>query len=220
MATFKQGIHGNFKGKVGNIVGSTWKGTGVMRIRPASVKNPNTELQQAQRQRFGLVGRFIQAHRNLVNIGFKAYSPGMTASNAAMSYNLANAISGEFPDQAVDMTKVQISRGILAPLTAAEITSTAPATIGLAWSNNSGMSNANETDHISVSCYDASTGEVVYFLNCAVRSDGNVTLNLAAEWSGKTLHVLAFFNSLKNPSDAVSRELISNTAYAGSVVLS
>lgn len=219
MATYKQGIHGNFAGKVGNIVGSTWKGTGVMRIRPASVKNPNTVRQQNQRMRFGLVGRFLQAHRYFVNIGFKAYSPGITAGNAAMSYNLANAISGEFPEQAVDMTKVQISRGTLAPLTAAEISSSSPATLGFAWSNNSGMSNANETDHLSVSCYDAASGEAVYFFNCASRADGNVTLTLPVEWSGRTLDVLAFFNSLKNPTDAVSREMVSNTTYAGSVVL-
>ena len=219
MGTINQGILGNFKGKVGNVVGSTWKGTGVMRIRAASIKNPNTERQQAQRQRFGLVGRFLQAHRYLINIGFKAYSPGITAGNAAMSYNLANAISGEFPEQAVDMTKVQISRGTLAPLTAPEITSSSPATLEVAWSNNSGMSNANETDHLSVSCYDADSGEAVYFLNCASRADGNVTLSLPAEWSGRSLQVLAFFNSLKNPSDTVSREMVSNTGYAGSVVL-
>ena len=136
-----------------------------------------------------------------------------------MSYNLANAISGEFPEQAVDMTKVQISRGTLAPLTAAEISSSSPATLGFAWSNNSGMSNANETDHLSVSCYDAAYGEAVYFFNCASRADGNVTLTLPVEWSGRTLDVLAFFNSLKNPTDAVSREMVSNTTYAGSVVL-
>jgi len=81
------------------------------------------------------------------------------------------------------------------------------------------MSNANETDHLSVSCYDAASGEAVYFFNCASRADGNVTLTLPVEWSGRTLDVLAFFNSLKNPTDAVSREMVSNTNYAGSVVL-
>jgi hypothetical protein len=49
MATIKQGILGAFSGKVGNVVGSSWKGIPVMKSLPPSVSNPRTAAQLAQR---------------------------------------------------------------------------------------------------------------------------------------------------------------------------
>jgi hypothetical protein len=217
MAIFKQGIHGGFRGRVGNIIGSTWKGKGVMKIRPASVTNPNTERQQNQRARFSLVGRFLQAFRNLVVIGFRAYTKSMTAINAAMSYNLANAVKGEFPDLLIDFSKVQISRGTLSPVTAVSATSSDPASLVVSWANNAQAGNANDTDQLSVSLYDSSSGEVVYFLNCASRADGTVILIVPAEWSGRTVEVLTFFVVLEGTMASTARESVSNTVWAGSV---
>ncbi len=219
MAKFKQGILGGFKGRVGNVVGSSWKGTDVMKIRPATVTNPNTERQQNQRLRFSLVGRFIQANRNLIQVGFRAYNKGMTVQNAAMSYNLANAVKGEFPNLNIDFSKVQISRGSLAPITAPAITSNDPAALVLNWINNSFVGSANDSDQLSVSLSDVASREVLYFLNCASRQDTTVTLNVPIEWSGRTVEVLTFFNALQNTVVTSVRESISNTQWAGSVMI-
>lgn len=43
MGTIKQGILGGFSGKVGTVIGSSWKGISYMRSRAQSVKNPRTE---------------------------------------------------------------------------------------------------------------------------------------------------------------------------------
>lgn len=51
----KQGILGGFSGKVGSVVGSSWKGINVMKSMPISVANPRTAGQVAQRGRFGNV---------------------------------------------------------------------------------------------------------------------------------------------------------------------
>lgn len=53
MATFKQGILGGFSGKVGGVIGSSWKGINTMRSQPASVLNPRTTAQVNNRNRFG-----------------------------------------------------------------------------------------------------------------------------------------------------------------------
>ena len=42
MGKISQGILGGFSGKVGNVVGGNWKGIDYMRVRPASVANPQT----------------------------------------------------------------------------------------------------------------------------------------------------------------------------------
>lgn len=49
MATIKQGILGAFSGKVGSVVGSSWKGIAIMKALPASVANPKTAKQVIQR---------------------------------------------------------------------------------------------------------------------------------------------------------------------------
>ena len=54
MGTIKQGILGGFSGKVGTVVGSSWKGISYMRGQAQSVKNPRTAKQMAQRDKFSL----------------------------------------------------------------------------------------------------------------------------------------------------------------------
>ncbi len=217
MATFKKGILGGFQGRIGNVVGSNWKGKEVMRIRPAVVSNPNSENQQKQRARFGLVGRFNQAHRNLIRIGFKAYAKDMTSSNAAMSYNLANAIAGEFPDLSIDFSKVRISMGNLATLTGVAVLSDAPASVTLNWADNTQAAYASESDQLIVSLTDQASGEVLSFPGCASRNQATVILNLPAEWSSRTAEVLLFLVSLDGKTSSNAREAVSNTVYAGSV---
>lgn len=45
MGTIKKGILGGFSGKVGTVVGSSWKGIAYMRSLPQNMKNPRTEGQ-------------------------------------------------------------------------------------------------------------------------------------------------------------------------------
>lgn len=217
MATFKKGILDGFNGRVGNVVGSTWKGKSVMKIRPATVTNPNTERQQIQRARFGMVGRFIQAHRNLIRIGFRAYSKDITTSNAAMSYNLSNAVAGEFPDISIDFSKAALSKGSLASVEGVSVVSESASTATLNWSDNSQESNASVSDQLMVSFYEKTTNSVVYFPGCATRQQSTVTLNLPAKWSGQTIEVLLFLVSLDGKSMPSDPGTVSNTVYAGSV---
>ena len=52
MAIIKKGILGGFSNKVGNVVGSSWKGISTMRSLPASYNDANSESQQKQRTAF------------------------------------------------------------------------------------------------------------------------------------------------------------------------
>lgn len=60
MATIKQGILGAFSGKVGSVVGSSWKGIAIMKSRPASVANPKTAKQVIQRNKMTAVVGFAK----------------------------------------------------------------------------------------------------------------------------------------------------------------
>ena len=219
MATFQQGIHGKFSGRVGNVVGSSWKGTGVMRIRPASVSNPNTGRQQQQRGKFGMVVRFIQAHTPLVRSGFKPWANGLTPYNAAVSYNLANAIIGEVPNLSIDFSKVLISRGDL-PLVS-NLTSTAPApgALLLEWSGSTLLKGARADDKLMVSVYNEADNVSLAYASVAERSTGTAELDIPTEWAGKTVEVLVFLIAADAIGGVETKSQVSNTVWGGQVEL-
>ena len=57
MGKISQGVLGGFSGKVGNVIGASWKGIDYMRIMPANVANPRTQGQIDQRSKFVTVLR-------------------------------------------------------------------------------------------------------------------------------------------------------------------
>jgi hypothetical protein len=118
------------------------------------MSNPNTERQQQQRGKFGLIVRFIHAHNSLVKSGFKPWSNGLTPYNAAVSYNLANAVTGEHPNISIAFDKVLISRGDLPPVSNLTATSTTPGALNLGWTGTTQLSGARPDDKLMVSVYN------------------------------------------------------------------
>jgi len=55
MATLKNGPNEGFSGKVGSVVGSSWKGIDYIRGLPAKRKNKPGTLEKNNRSRFGFV---------------------------------------------------------------------------------------------------------------------------------------------------------------------
>jgi len=220
MARFKQGVHGGFKGRVGNIVGSDWKGTGVMRIRPASVSNPRTDLQQNVRTRFALMGHFLSTQRELVRIGWRAMVENSTTPhNMAMRYNLANAVVGEYPDLSIDFSKIKLSFGTLPVPEGFQAVAASANSLNLSWQNTAGSYGSGDNDLLMLGLYDVSTGEGFTLVGGFTRQQETALITLPANWAGRTLEVFAFMVSslalvsLNDPSH------VSSTWYAGSVVL-
>lgn len=61
MAIIKQGILGGIQNKIGNVVGTSWKGIAVLKSLPVSIANPRTAPQVEQRSRFTAVVLFATA---------------------------------------------------------------------------------------------------------------------------------------------------------------
>ena len=59
MGTYSKGILGSFTGKVGTVIGSSWNGIDYMRSLPRPSSKAPTALQLAQREKFGLVTKFV-----------------------------------------------------------------------------------------------------------------------------------------------------------------
>lgn len=61
MGVIKRGLIGGFSGRVGSIVGSSWKGIAVIKSLPLSVANPRTSGQVAQRTAFSYTSKFASS---------------------------------------------------------------------------------------------------------------------------------------------------------------
>ncbi len=191
MASYKQGILGAFSGKLGNVIGTFWKGISVMRVVPANITNPNTLAQQAQRAKFKLITQFVAANAKFFKLGFGAMTARMTEYNAAIKANFSSII-GSYPTLSVDPKNLVTSKGELPSLDGFAGVSTEPATIDITWDDNSGIQGAAATDKISMAAFDEATGEAVYALQSADRISESATFNLPASWTGKTVTVYAY----------------------------
>lgn len=219
MGKSNQGIHGGFTGRVGNIVGSQLRGKQVLRIRPASVANPNTEKQRNQRERFGLVNRFLATQSQLVKIGFRSYSGRQSAFNAAASYNLRNAITGDYPDVQLNYTDLRISMGQLPGLKSLTAAFEAPDKLRLEWADNSSQQLASADDMLMVGLYETGGNGGITYVNAAARAATMVTLELPDALVGKTVAVFAFFTALSALGTASTRDQLSDSVFGGLVDL-
>lgn len=186
MAKFNQGILGGFSGKIGNVVGSTWKSISYMRAVAANVSNPNTEKQQCQRGRFRVALRFLNSFTPFIRVGYKGYAVKCTPHNAAMSYVLKYAVSGCGEQTVVDYEKALVSRGALTMVNV-ESVSVSDNKLTVAWTDNSGRGDAQATDVAMLLAYNKQTGEAVWDTNAAARVDGTAALPLPEDWDGLPL---------------------------------
>jgi hypothetical protein len=211
MGTIKQGILGGFSGKVGTVVGGSWKGISYMRSLAQNVKNPRTEAQMTQRSKFALTLAFLKPITNYVRVGFKPYATKQTAFNAAMSYIVANAISGEYPNHTLDFAKVLVSRGSLFPVENASAEADA-GKITISWTDNSGISDALPTDVAMPLVFNPLKVEAVFSTSAAARADGMAEINLPADWAGDNVEVYLGFVSADGKA-------IANSIYLGEKTL-
>ncbi len=211
MGTIKKGILGGFSGKVGTVVGSSWKGIAYMRSLPQNMKNPRTEGQVSQRTKFSIALSFLKPMTAFLRIGWKLYSNKQSPFNAAMSYTLANAIVGNYPDYEIDPSKVLVSRGALTPATNATATD-GGGNIAFTWYDNSGTGSAKETDKTLIAIVNLAKAEVITDIARTQRADTAQTAIVPADWSGDTVETYLGFMSEDGKE-------IANSIYLGSITI-
>lgn len=95
MATIKQGILGAFSGKVGSVVGSSWKGIPVMKSLPPSVSNPKTAKQIAQRNNMSqLVSMAQPILADVLKPLLDRFQSKQSGYNAFIKENMSKVVNG------------------------------------------------------------------------------------------------------------------------------
>ena len=209
MGKISQGILGGLSGKVGNVIGGNWKGIDYLRIKPSSVKNPRTEGQVNQRNRFSITLNYLQPNLGFIKLGYKSFATKKTEFNAAMSYVLNNAVSGSAPNFTIDYSLALLSRGNLSSAQNGFTDLTTPGEVTFTWDDNSTEGNANTSDKAMVLVYNPSKKESVYILDGADRTTGTQIISIPSSYVGDTVHLFMAFVTSDNST-------VSNSIYLGS----
>lgn len=191
MGKYNKGILGAFSGKVGSVVGASWRGQDIMRSLPRKSNREATTSQLMQREKFSEATAFLQPYQPVLRKYFGSGNGKTTRRNQALSYHMKEAVTYVDPNWVWDFQKVQISRGDLLGLDQIAGTGGTAQSIDFTWQDNSAQGEALATDQVIVAIYESTSKTGSYFSNIALRSDGNATITLPAFLSGLTVQVWA-----------------------------
>lgn len=205
MGKYKKGVLGPFRGKIGTVVGSVWKGIFYMRSLPDITDNP-TPSQLNIREKMSVVGRFFKKLKPIIGVGYQHFTDGVTPMNAAIGYHLKNAVSGtSAANYAVDFEKVKLSVGDL-PVPANFTTLTdAVAKVTFGWTNNAAVNSTEGTDKATFVVYCKVKDAFVILRDMVPRSALTYTMQLPLDFSQLETECWMFFVSIdgKQVSESV-----------------
>ncbi len=194
MGTYHNGILGRFSGNVGAVSGSTWKGIDVLRSIVGPRSGPSSVKQVTQQSKFALIVYVIQTMTDVLHVTFKKYAVRMSEYNAASSYGLKNAITGVYPSFTVNYQNLLVGRGSLPNAEGPTATAAGGGIINFAWTDNSGIGTALDTDTAVVVAYCPALHTTLFDNNSATRASGGEKLNVSS-FVGQTVETwVTFFN--------------------------
>lgn len=201
-------LAGRARGSIMNMVATTWKGLNILKGKPLEVANPKTTKQTDQRTKFTAVQQFSSAFLSLIQVGFKDLAIHKSEFNAAISYNIRNAIEGSSPDFTLDVSEARISQGNLLQVTFDNLASTVAGQLSISWTTNEGEGNSLATDQLMVAVSSDLSSKVKTIINPATKENEEVHIDLGSSWEDLTVDVWAYFVSADG-------EIVSTSQYLG-----
>lgn len=208
MAKFINGANGTFSGKVGSVIGSSWRGIHYLRGLGKKSKVPPTEAQIAQRLRFALVAKFLSPLVGIIAVGFRNVRRFTAAQfSMALKHNIDHAVGGTMPDFALDYAAIGLSQGnLFIPFTnAVDVT---PGSITLTWNPALNQFSGSSSDVAYIVVYNVERQLFITTDTPAARADGTAVVDVPEPFAGQTGHAWLFFASEDGKK-------VSNTAYLG-----
>jgi hypothetical protein len=210
MGKFINGINGPVQGKVGTIIGSSWKGIPYVKARHRRRTKNISDKEKANRKKFALAHEWLSPLLTFVRVGFRGYSPTSEGFNAAKSYLLLNAME-ESPDGfTINPSLMKVSFGDL-PLSASmSVTKTPEGKLQFTW-DKSTPDGGNAHDQVMLLAYDTAGHNPFFITNGQFRNTGTDTLPIYGK-TGVAYHLYAAFL-------AVDRSRQSDSMYLGEIIM-
>ncbi len=209
MGKFEKGILGHFDGKVGTVVGSTWKGINYMKSKSKTSKKPKTLAQLKQQAKFTLMTRFVGSLGQLMKDSFNDPNNKMTGVNLAVSFNLASAITGDYPSYGINYSQALVAKGVQHNVFNPQATVGAAGMLEWTWTKNEeALAKPDDIAVVVAYCPEMQQG---LFAESGTRTDEAGSLN-AQIFTGKIVHTwILFFTA--------DKESVSSSLYTGQVTV-
>lgn len=212
MARITKGILGGFSGKVGTVVGASWRGQDIIRSIPKPSSRKATGKQMLQQLKFKLVIDFLKPLTGIQSRYFGSASGSKSRVNLAVSYTISEAVQVTADVPELVYNKVLITRGDLAGFQDITAAVEPGNTIRLSWQDNAAQGNASVTDKASAVCYSEDLGTFEIFESLAARTGLTSDLTLPDYYSGKPVQVWVYFHNREETS-------ASNSSYLGALTM-
>jgi len=186
MAILKDGA---FIGKLGTVVGCTWKGKHYVRRIPLRTAPP-TQREHENRYVFNLVNEWLKPIQDFVRLGFRNYQPTVWGVNAASSVLHKTALHKDGMNSRIDATLVQVSSGELELPQDLELVKEVNSLV-FTWNPESGLKKGLR-DRIIILAYNPETKWAKQEFTATQRYKGTYTLSLA-EIPGGNYHIYVAF---------------------------
>ena len=217
MAIVQNPITGRSKKKFGTAVFSTQFGKNVMRTKPLEVKNPKSEGQVKQRNKFTTAVDLVRNVLPLINEIYAGSLKKMSPFNKVTSLIVKNAFIGEPPE--LDHTKVMLCDFEGSSVRDVSMVSQANQVMDVTWDPGTSIQEELDSD-ITFVLFNCSTNKAVIFRDVATRSDGAASISVPEYWVGDqtALHVMTVDVNQMVSNDYMKVIKFKAGADAGSVV--
>lgn len=209
MGILHAGLHGPFKGRIGNTVYYMLGGKNVSRQIGENNKPPS-ELQLRNRLATKLSGKFFCEVRAFIETGFSAEAKLIAdnAYNTAVKNNKQQMIKGLYPNLELDYSKILVGKGVLKPATGWQVDQT---TMGLhfTWETDPKTAWPESIEQVLLLAYFPVEKRTAYVLFGPKRSDGTAELEIPPSLQGKYMETYLSFAS-------ADRKQVADSVYTGS----
>jgi hypothetical protein len=191
MAKLITGINGPIEGKVGTVIGSSFRGVPYIKAAPGKKPAKRTPDEALNQSSFSSLHYWLQPIIPFLREGFRDYSETVFGFNAAKSFNLKHAFKGDRSNKALDPSLVQVSDGDLPLPSYASVEKSGNYTLQFTWDASTESFDAKR-DQVMMLAYDDVKKIYRWVLLGQFRSAGTDTLELEAT-TGCNYHVYMAF---------------------------
>jgi hypothetical protein len=195
MGKINQSVLGGISGKIGNLVGRSWKGIHFLQTKPAIYHDAKTPKQIRVRTRFASCNKLAKSVLiNIIRPVWDQKAMRMSGYTLFISTNLS-AFDKELILPSYEMLKFSLGELPLPNNIAVANTTTGNGAIIITWTDNSGVHIAAPTDRLLVVALKGNEPVVLNRLPF-IRSAQHATIQLPYS-TGETVHTYVFFESEK-----------------------
>ncbi|TCK83588.1 DUF6266 family protein [Albibacterium bauzanense] len=152
MAKMKKGLLGPISGKIGDIVGSSWRGIVYVKSRPKRTKPP-TEGELGNRFVFAYTQLWLQPIKEFLKVGFKDDNHTVYGVNAAKSYLYKTALTKDGFNSIIHPHLVKVSIGTLPLSDDIKVEKTSPTELTFTWEGGH-IADSHPNDQIMLLAYN------------------------------------------------------------------